>query len=135
MSTHWYYALTSPAIDLVPVGVNVSVPVIGDSGKAAVTVTATVYNGGTVTAYNVPVLFERNGEAAGSKVIGVLPAGDTRTVQIDWSGLTGGGQCEAGVRVDPDDEIAECSTSNNSQTRTFLVASQRVFLPSILKVR
>jgi hypothetical protein len=127
----------APYVDLVPNSLNfTSLPPVAPVGSPVqVTLAATVRNAGNADIENVSVQFwagDPTYPVGAAQVIPVLAARALATVSVDWADVPPGAYT-IGVRVDPDDLVAESDENNNQFSRTLFVGHLGALLPVVAR--
>jgi len=138
-----YTSAIAPSVDLLAVRAFSEPAALWYAGQpVTATLKAIVSNvGSSATTQSVTVeFFDGPPGNAGSAPIGSVQTvssglagcADYTMVSVDWSGLGAGGH-PFYVRVDGEDAIAEADETNNVVSGNVLVATRRVYLPSVFK--
>ncbi len=136
-----YTHAISPGVDLLAVRVVADPPVISDTGQLqTTTLKATISNIGNISiAQPITVAFYAGGPPTGSLIglpqvitLGLSGCAGMAEISTTWSNLAAGAHSMY-VEVDPGDAIAEMSDDNNMVAGFALVATQRFYLPAIVK--
>jgi hypothetical protein len=142
LGEYWKVYVNNPInvpayVNLVTARVGYTPPSLFSSGE---TVTATVHaevsNSGNIpvnTPFTIEVWDEDHHQILGSEVISDLTGcGETRGISITWANLSTGAH-HVSVRVDTGDTITESNEADNQIVGIVLVATERVFLPVVIK--
>jgi hypothetical protein len=135
-----YTANISDKVDLYPVRISANPPAPFSAGESVtITLQARVANSGNLANPTEPVTvrFYVGDPLAGGVQIGddqvvggLTGCGSTTTAAVVWSNAPPGAHLIY-AWVDPDNLIDELNTTNNVNSQTVLVATERVFLPVV----